>query len=225
MKTRSDRFDKRGERTADFRRPLEERRSDAATSHSLDCPSASTNLAPGQYWIGVHNEQDFWIGGGNLWVGVDPEWSAGLEWALDDPLIAQLPGEAVIVGAFPSVNAAQLRAGVYPEGAENFMMHPELLDELRLGTMGYSEQESITTSVTAPATQAVPATTTPTATNSLEPPLPLASPATTAESNFDWMSGLAAALTSLALTGLGRRLFGRHRRPAKESAERVLTRS
>jgi hypothetical protein len=177
------------------------------------------DLAPGQYFIAVHNESGDGIGGASIAVGVDPEWDTpSYELALDDPLIDQLPGDALIVGAFPSVTAAQLRAGVYPEGAEDFMMQPELLEELRVGTIGYPVQASTTTSV--PPTTAGPSVTT-----ALEPPLPLAaSTPPTIENTFDWMAGVVAALIALALVALGRRLLSERRALSQESTDRVSTR-
>ena len=62
-------------------------------------------------------------------VGLEPESEKWLEWALDEPLIAELPDHAMVAGPGFAISAADLRAGRYPMGAEMFLRDPSILDQ------------------------------------------------------------------------------------------------
>jgi len=86
-------------------------------------------LEPGTYMIDVRTQSGDFFGdllGTHVIVGAggpsDPRW---IEWALDDPLIAELPDNAVIAGPGFAVSVATLKAGHYPTESDAFMLHPE----------------------------------------------------------------------------------------------------
>lgn len=86
-------------------------------------------LEPGTYMIDVRTQSGDFFGdllGTHVIVGAaapsEPRW---IEWALDDPLIAELPDNAVISGPGFAVSVATLKAGHYPTDSEAFTLHPE----------------------------------------------------------------------------------------------------
>lgn len=86
-------------------------------------------LEPGRYEVAVRDESGGYLGdliGMILHVGTQPE-ALSYEWPLDEALITELPDDAVIAGPGFSVPVGELRAGRYPAGAEDFMLHPETL--------------------------------------------------------------------------------------------------
>ncbi len=89
------------------------------------------DLEPGVYNMSVNGPSGEFLGdmmGAQLLVGVEPESSEiSVEWALDDPLIAELPDHAMITGPGWGVTAEDLRAGRYPFRAEAFMLDPSIL--------------------------------------------------------------------------------------------------
>jgi hypothetical protein len=86
-------------------------------------------LEPGTYLIDVRTQSGDFFGdllGTYVIVGPaapsEPRW---IEWALDDPLIAELPDNAIIAGPGFAVSVATLKAGHYPTESAGFMLHPE----------------------------------------------------------------------------------------------------
>ena len=90
-------------------------------------------LDPGIYSLSVRRANGAFFGdliGANIAIGL----SGGTndftyEWALDDPLLAELPDHARIVGPGFDSSVADLRAGRYPVGASMFLMDPSILEQ------------------------------------------------------------------------------------------------
>lgn len=88
------------------------------------------DLEPGSYMAEVRNGSGNFFGdliGVVVMVSEEPEGTRWIEWPLDEPLIAELPDDAVIAGPGFAVSVSDLRASHYPPGAEQFMLNPELL--------------------------------------------------------------------------------------------------
>lgn len=93
------------------------------------------DLEKGVYYVSALRESGGRFGdldGMALLVDVQPPDESRERWfelALDDPLIAELPDDAMISGPGFAVSVAALRAGRYPLNAEAFMLHPENLPD------------------------------------------------------------------------------------------------
>ena len=90
-------------------------------------------LEPGGYEVIVQGPDDNLLGdliGGQISVGLgeaNPQ-AGEYEWALDEPLVAELPDEAVIYSAEFRVTVGDLRAGRYPYNADDYLLDPTILD-------------------------------------------------------------------------------------------------
>jgi hypothetical protein len=108
---------------------------------------------PGIYELAVRRSDGEFHGdliGASLHIGVEPDYPKSVEWPLDEPLIAELPEDAMISGPGFSVLVSDLRKGIYPPGAASFMLDPSLLDQ----------DGVVTTTISIPSTTTVPPTTT-----------------------------------------------------------------
>lgn len=122
-------------------------------------------LEPGDYVIDVRTQSGGFFGdlmGTHVIVGAaapsEPRW---IEWALDDPLIEELPDSAVIAGPGFAVSVATLKAGNYPTGSDAFMLHPEDLPPITSTAVPPSvvEEPFVHPVVTTPSNEKPPAMT------------------------------------------------------------------
>jgi hypothetical protein len=106
---------------------------------------------PGIYDLAVRRSDGEFHGdliGATLHIGVVPDYPKSVEWPLDEPLIAELPEEAMISGPGFSVSVSDLRKGIYPPGAEAFMLDPTLLDQDGVATTTIADPSTTTVSPT-----------------------------------------------------------------------------
>lgn len=91
------------------------------------------NLEPDTYYIEVTDETSNLFGdivGMVVLVGIEPQRPAVIEWPLDEPLIANLAPDAILSGPGFQVTVTDLRAGIYPDGAAEFMYDPSVISEV-----------------------------------------------------------------------------------------------
>jgi len=118
--------------------------------------------------IEIRGESGVFFGdliGADVYVGVEPGEPRWIEWALDEPLIHELPDEDIIAGPGFAVPAVELKEGNYPGIARAFMLHPENLPDSSPSAALVSsppdavieEPSAANTSVGAPAPEKAPA--------------------------------------------------------------------
>jgi hypothetical protein len=164
-----------------------------------------SELPWGTYFISVRDETGGYIAdviGGDIAVGI-PGGTAYYDWPLDEPLVAQLPDDAIMFGPDYEITVGELRRGIFPRCAW-CLLDPSVLDNPGVRVIDATPSWA-TTTTTAPSTTTTESTETsvavlPSAAITIEaPPIPKAS-----GSDSPWVVAVASAVVLVCLLLAGR---------------------